>query len=525
MSNRISANDLISLALDLSASITHENRFQELLQHAIRVIPCDAVGLLKKQGDILVPLAMTGLTPDTLGRRFKIEEHPRLDTICRSQKPVRFPAESSLPDPYDGLVSGSEGDLPVHACMGLPLIFEGRLIGVLTFDALLPGSFDNIPEDTLRLVSSLASTSLYTALNIEQLETSARQSQQMVCELNQQTIDDAEMIGTCPPVMRLKEEINNVASSDFTVLIHGETGTGKELVARSVHAFSSRRHHPMIHINCAALPEQLIESELFGHVRGAFTGADRDRTGKFVLADRGTLFLDEIGELPLAAQSKLLRALQNGEIQPVGQDEVKTVDVRLIAATNRDLAKEVKEGRFRADLYHRLSVYPLHVPPLRERGNDIDLLCGFFLEQARRKLGIKQLAMAPGSILPLKRYNWPGNVREMQHLLDRAALKSRSRVAGADITLITEEDLGDLTPSSRPASGNEPEGSLSLVGIPKADVNLRVATEEFQRSLIVRILEEEQGNWSAAARRLETDRANLGRLGKRLNIEIKKVVS
>ncbi len=308
-------------------------------------------------------------------------------------------------------------------------------------------------------------------------------------------------------------------------MIQGETGTGKELVASTVHAYSGRSHRPMIHVNCAALPEQLIESELFGHVRGAFTGADRDRTGKFVLADGGTLFLDEVGELPLSAQSKLLRALQNGEVQPVGQDNVKTVDVRLVTATNRNLAKEVEEGRFRADLYHRLSVYPLHVPPLRERGDDVALLCGFFLEQARRKLGITQLAMAPGVVHILKSYSWPGNVRELQHLLDRAALKSRSRQQKGDITLITPEDLGDITPSqplSVVTDSHERPASITQIN---EDLSLRVATDAFQRRLIIRILEEENGNWSAAARRLGTDRANLGRLGKRLDIGIKKVIS
>ncbi len=211
MSKSISTDDLIKLALDLSASITHENRFLELLQHAVQVIPCDAVALLKKQGEVLIPLALRGLAPDTMGRRFSIADHPRLDAICRSPVPIRFPSESPLPDPYDGLVEGSKGDLPVHACMGLPLTFENRLIGVLTFDALIPGSFDNIPENTLQLISSLASTSLYTALNIEQLENSARQSQQMVRELSQHSVNDTEIIGSSEPVMGLKSEITNVA--------------------------------------------------------------------------------------------------------------------------------------------------------------------------------------------------------------------------------------------------------------------------------------------------------------------------
>lgn len=191
----------------------------------------------------------------------------------------------------------------------------------------------------------------------------------------------------------MKADIDVVAPSQFNILIHGETGVGKELVARTIHQRSNRKRQPLVYVNCAAIPENLLESELFGHVKGAFTGADRARMGKFALADGGTLFLDEIGELPLSAQSKILRALQNHEIQPVGQDRVQTVDVRILAATNRDLKKEVEAGRFRADLYHRLSVYPIYVPPLRERKGDLSLLAGYFVEQARRKLGITQLKL------------------------------------------------------------------------------------------------------------------------------------
>lgn len=165
-------------------------------------------------------------------------------------------------------------------------------------------------------------------------------------------------------------------------------------MARTLHHQSQRKRNPLVYVNCAAIPENLVESELFGHVRGAFTGADKNRLGKFALADGGTLFLDEIGELPLAAQSKLLRALQNNEIQPVGQDNIQTIDVRVLAATNRDLKQEVEDGRFRADLYHRLSVYPIAVPALKDRGDDISLLAGFFLEQARRKLVSTKLSSA-----------------------------------------------------------------------------------------------------------------------------------
>jgi len=187
-----------------------------------------------------------------------------------------------------------------------------------------------------------------------------------------------EMIGDSMPIRELKQEILTVANSQLAVLIHGETGVGKELVAQALHAMSSRASLPLVVINCAALPDQLIESELFGHVKGAFSGAERDRQGKFELADGGTLFLDEVGELSASAQAKLLRVLQSGQVQRVGSDREHRVDVRIVAASNRDLSAEVKEGRFRADLYHRLCAYPLHIPPLRERGDDVVLLAGYF---------------------------------------------------------------------------------------------------------------------------------------------------
>jgi anaerobic nitric oxide reductase transcription regulator len=188
---------------------------------------------------------------------------------------------------------------------------------------------------------------------------------------------------------RVCEEVELAACSDLAVLITGETGTGKEVVARAIHVRSTRADRPLIYVNCAALPESVAESELFGHVRGAFTGAFENRAGKFEVADRGTLFLDEIGELPLSIQAKLLRTLQTGEIQRVATDSVLRVDVRIIAATNRDLPTEIENGRFRPDLFHRLSVFPIHVPPLRDRRDDILLLAGFFLDEARIRLGLR----------------------------------------------------------------------------------------------------------------------------------------
>lgn len=320
----------------------------------------------------------------------------------------------------------------------------------------------------------------------------------------------------------MHDEIDIVASSDFNILIFGETGVGKELVARRIHHLSARKRQPLVYVNCAAIPENLIESELFGHIKGAFTGADRNRLGKFALAHEGTLFLDEIGELPLAAQSKLLRALQNNEIQPVGQDRVQHIDVRVLAATNRDLKQEVEAGRFRADLYHRLSVYPIHVPPLRERRGDVSLLAGYFLEQARRKLGITHLKLAQDVLDYLIQYNWPGNVREMEHVINRAALKARASQPQQTLTTITLTDVGVLEslPINTPEILDNPEVKASTHIAMSG--GLRQATDDFQRQLVKEALIQSDYNWAQAGRLLQTDRANLTRLARRLGIQVKK---
>jgi PAS domain S-box-containing protein len=231
-----------------------------------------------------------------------------------------------------------------------------------------------------------------------------------------------EIIGESRPMRHLIAEIERVASTDVSVLITGETGTGKELVARAVHRGSRRAKAPLIKVNCAALPEHLIESEFFGHEKGAFTGAIARREGRFALADKGTLFLDEVGELPLGLQAKLLRVLQEGEFEPVGGSRTIKVDVRVIAATNRDLKTEVAAGRFREDLYYRLSVFPLESPPLRSRGDDIDRLATAFVRQFCTRYGREAVVVMPSDLERLRAYDWPGNVRELSNVIERAII-------------------------------------------------------------------------------------------------------
>ena len=233
------------------------------------------------------------------------------------------------------------------------------------------------------------------------------------------------LVGQSPALEKVMSQIATVAPTEANVLILGESGTGKELVARAIHEHSARQGGSLVRVNCASIPKELFESEFFGHVRGAFTGAIKDRLGRFELADGGTLFLDEVGEIPLDLQSKLLRVLQEGQFERLGDDRTRTVRVRIIAATNRDLLAEARAGRFRLDLYYRLSVFPIELPPLRDRLEDVGLLAEHFLRQAVRRLGTAKPRLTRFNVQELQRYDWPGNVRELQNVIERAAILAR----------------------------------------------------------------------------------------------------
>jgi PAS domain S-box-containing protein len=233
------------------------------------------------------------------------------------------------------------------------------------------------------------------------------------------------ILGRSPALQKVLAQIATVAPTEANVIILGESGTGKELVARAIHDLSARKDRPMVRVNCASIPKELFESEFFGHVRGSFTGAIKDRVGRFELADSGTLFLDEVGEIPLDLQSKLLRVLQEGQFERVGDERTRTVKVRLIAATNRDLLAEAKAGRFRLDLYYRLSVFPIEVPPLRERMEDVGELAEHFIKQSARRLGVPRPRLTKLHVQELQDYDWPGNVRELQNVVERAVILAR----------------------------------------------------------------------------------------------------
>ena len=255
-----------------------------------------------------------------------------------------------------------------------------------------------------------------------------------------------EILGNSPALMHVLRDLQQVADTEATVLIQGETGTGKEVIARAIHTNSQRRDHPFIKVNCAAIPATLIESEFFGHEQGAFTGATKKREGRFTLADGGTIFLDEIGELPLDLQGKLLRVLQESEFEPVGSSRTQKVNVRVLAATNRDVQKEVSKGTFREDLFYRLNVFPIHLPPLRDRGEDVVLLANSFVQHFTQRMGRPTIPLSPEAIRRLTGYHWPGNVRELQNVIERAVITTKSGQLNLDRALPDNEETSFPSP-------------------------------------------------------------------------------
>ena len=310
---------------------------------------------------------------------------------------------------------------------GQPLVYRGEVLGVLGVFSRTTINDEDL--DWLRTIANHAAASIANASAWEEIE-SLRRRLEMENDYLQEEVRTrnafGDMVGKSAALQKVAEQIELVAPTDSTVLITGESGTGKELVAREIHRRSSRSDRPLIKVNCAAIPRELYDSEFFGHTKGSFTGAVRDRVGRFELADAGTLFLDEIGEIPLDLQSKLLRVLQEGELERIGEEQTRRVNVRIIAATNRDLKNESDGGRFRSDLYYRLSVFPIELPPLSQRKEDIPLLAGHLLAQLARKLGRPVPRLTKANVHDLQRYDWPGNIREFQHVLERAMITSQA---------------------------------------------------------------------------------------------------
>lgn len=403
-----------------------------------------------------------------------------------------------------------------HSQASPPTISDRSLIGVFEAINKSDGQFD---ESDLRTLSDL---SLHAAAAIENQGTRATLTRSRD-RLLQTAANSVQLIGNSEPIRRLKTQIDRIAPTDLSVLVRGENGTGKEVLAQQIHYRSDRRHAAFVAVNCAALVESLLESELFGHEKGSFTDASDTRIGKFEAANGGTLFLDEIGDMSLGGQAKLLRVLENHEVVRVGSVQTRSVDVRLIAATNQPLEQAIAEKRFREDLFFRLNVVSLHLPPLRQRDEDVIELAEHFLEQFKIQSGRDDLTLSPSAIASLRSHGWPGNIRQLRNTIQRTCyLADGPQISAVDLALdgpatISGSSAG-LNPSQTP-SGGSPIATGSPAEPPlETSPELGDATRTFQRSHIQRTIQSAGGNMTEAAARLGLHRSNLYRKMRQLEL-------
>ena len=359
----------------------------------------------------------------------------------------------------------------------IAIALEGRTVGAVGIDLLFKPNRDY--HRTVKFLGVVGSM-IAQAVRVHRLIQADRQklvdeNTTLRLELKER-YDFSNLIGTSGAIRQVYEQVAQVARTSTTVLLRGESGTGKELIAHAIHYNSPRAKKPFIKVSCAALPQDLIESELFGYEKGAFTGAQGAKKGRFEIADGGTLFLDEMGEMPQTLQAKLLRVLQEGTIRPVGATSEKQVDVRIICATNRDLAAEVEKGRFRQDLYYRLMVFPIRLPPLRERREDIPLLAEHFLAKYNEQMGKEIAALSHETLELLRQYDWPGNIRELENVMERA---------------VALEPTPTILPDSLPSMirGNAPHvPTATAQGLPAAGFDLEAHVKEIERGYIAEAL-------------------------------------
>ncbi len=383
--------------------------------------------------------------------------------VWRTQEPLLAPSVEELRR-WPRLLERVR-EFGVQSYCWLPMTTARRRLGALVFTSKRAGTYARSDLDFLQLVANQVGVAVENALAFEEIEalrdTLAKEKAYLEEELRTEH-DLSDIVGESAPLRAVLEQVETVAPTESTVLVRGETGTGKELIARAVHDLSPRKHRAFVKLNCAAIPTGLLESELFGHERGAFTGAISQRIGRFELAHQGTLFLDEIGEIPLELQPKLLRVLQEHEFERLGGSKTTRVNVRIVAATNRDLAQMITDGRFRSDLYYRLHVFPITLPPLRERADDIPRLARHFTQGFARRMGRRIETIPPSVMDALVGYQWPGNIRELQNVIERAVILSK----GPTLQLA----LGDLQPSGAAAAPPDASPSGSLTDVERAHI-------------------------------------------------------
>ncbi len=400
-----------------------------------------------------------------------------------------------------------------RSAVHLPLVSRDRVLGVLSLGSFEENAFTADDIAFLSQVANQVAIAIENALaygQVADLRDKLAQEKLYLEDEIRSELNFEEIVGKSEALRRVLNEVETVAPTDSTVLIYGETGTGKELIARAVHNLSSRASSAFVKLNCAAIPTGLLESELFGHEKGAFTGAIAQRVGRFELAHRGTVFLDEIGEIPLELQPKLLRVLQEREFERLGSSRTLRTDARLVAATNRDLGAMVEEQKFRSDLYYRLNGFPGRVPPLRERPEDIPLLVRHFVQQFSRRTSRNIDTIPSETMTALIQYDWPGNIRELQNVIERAVILSKGPVLRVAVD--------DLKPRTTPA---ESERDRAV----EADGNIRGVLEDTERKQILNALE--QTNWivagpNGAAARLGMKRSTLQSRMQKLGVRVSR---
>ena len=418
---------------------------QELLPRVLDaladLVPYDMAAVLELVDDDLVVKCARGplATEEVREHQIRLDEHPEIQAALRDGRAQVMTEHSHADghDPYHGVVALPDG----HACLVVPLVAANEPLGIMTFDRTKCEAYPSEVVDLATIYGQIIALSLGATRALRARNAQLEAQRRL---LQEDSASDGEITRATDPNMRaLAALARKVADTDAPVLITGETGTGKEVLARTIHAWSSRAGEAFVKINCAALPENLIESELFGHVQGAFSGATRNRPGRFQVAHRGTLLLDEIGDMPLATQVKLLRVLQENTVEPLGSDESVEVDVRIIAATHVDLRAAIAAGQFREDLFYRLNLFPLHLPPLRERLADIERIALSFLARLATRTGRGPWHVSPRAWSAMRAHSWPGNVRELVNALERATI------------LQPAGELDDIVASAEPADLNE----------------------------------------------------------------------
>jgi len=478
-----------------------------------QLVPHDLAVVLGVEEQTLRVLAARGplACPAVREHALALAEHPSLRRALEERRALVLTEDHHAHgegDPYEGVVDLPRG----HSCMVVPLYAGERVLGAMTFDRKVCGTYDPRAVELAEVYGKIISLAFLYA---EQAELLQRQRARL--EERSRVLDEAgggtDATGLLerslsPAMRRLVAQARQVAAADAPVLVRGETGTGKEILARALHDWSPRRGEPFLQLNCAAIPENLIESELFGHVRGAFSGADRDRPGRFLAANGGTLLLDEVGDMPLAAQAKLLRVLQEGTFEPVGSDAPVKVDVRIVAATRRDLERAVRKGEFREDLFYRLEVFPLEVPPLRDRTEDLEVLATGVLDRIARRTGRGPWRLSERALRALRAEPWPGNVRQLVNVLERATILKPAGVLDAstvrlegprrrrDVAAAAPEDLPTLREVERRhviralerTEGKiyGPDGAAALLGLKPTTLQSRMRRLGVERRIVWR---------------------------------------